>query len=357
MNQYNIGVIENEIGIISDTHFRHGNIIRYCGRPVRFERKIINNCAFLFKSTKTVVHLGDFGFFNNRKKALWYFDKIFPKDSQKILVIGNHDKRNKSVMRLPWDMKCDTLRFEYNGLKFLCKHRPFGYKRWWQWFFKYDIPDDVDIAIHGGTASTYPMLSGGEKMVVRLATDIGLAMLSFSHCAQKPEIICLDEIFGPLDDAHTGMVFDLLEQLKSKFNRVLETKLVSASHDFKHAMKKVEDDVKEANVLGKYKNLNGRKRSEFLTESIKIVYIDFSNLSSVPPQFKTIFSISISCILFLFLFPILVYNNYIFCPDIYFLIISFYFQNLLITSNNNINYFSRNSRMFSFYCKNCSIFF
>ena len=149
MNQYNIGVIENEIGIISDTHFRHGNIIRYCGRPVRFERKIINNCAFLFKSTKTVVHLGDFGFFNNRKKALWYFDKIFPKDSQKILVIGNHDKRNKSVMRLPWDMKCDTLRFEYNGLKFLCKHRPFGYKRWWQWFFKYDIPDDVDIAIHG----------------------------------------------------------------------------------------------------------------------------------------------------------------------------------------------------------------
>jgi len=89
----------------------------------------------------------------------------------------------------------------------------------------------VDIVIRGGTASTYPMLSGGEKMVVRLATDIGLAMLSFSHCAQKPEIICLDEIFGPLDDAHTGMVFDLLEELKAKFNRVLAISHKKAIND------------------------------------------------------------------------------------------------------------------------------
>ncbi|GAG91447.1 unnamed protein product, partial [marine sediment metagenome] len=79
----------------------------------------------------------------------------------------------------------------------------------------------VDIDIRGGTAHIYIMLSGGEKMIVRLSTDIGLAMLSFSRCAEKPEIICLDEIFGPLDDAHANLVFDLLERLKSKFNRVL----------------------------------------------------------------------------------------------------------------------------------------
>lgn len=79
----------------------------------------------------------------------------------------------------------------------------------------------VDIAIRGATASIYNMLSGGEKMVIRLATDIGLAMLSFAHCAQKPEMICLDEIFGPLDGSHREMVFDLLDKLRSKFNRVL----------------------------------------------------------------------------------------------------------------------------------------
>jgi len=79
----------------------------------------------------------------------------------------------------------------------------------------------VDMAIKGGTAASFSLLSGGEKMLCRLAVDIGLALLSFSRCAKKPEIICLDEIFGPLDDSHTGAVFRLLERLRTKFNRVL----------------------------------------------------------------------------------------------------------------------------------------
>lgn len=79
----------------------------------------------------------------------------------------------------------------------------------------------VDLAITGGTADTFEMLSGGEKMIVRLATDIGLALLAFSRSAQKPEIICLDEIFGPLDNSHTEAVFRMLQRLQDKFNRVL----------------------------------------------------------------------------------------------------------------------------------------
>ena len=79
----------------------------------------------------------------------------------------------------------------------------------------------VDLIIDGGQADTFPMLSGGEKMIVRLAVDIGLALLSFSRCAQKPEMICLDEIFGPLDNSHTEAVFRLLATLKDKFSRVL----------------------------------------------------------------------------------------------------------------------------------------
>jgi DNA repair exonuclease SbcCD ATPase subunit len=79
----------------------------------------------------------------------------------------------------------------------------------------------VDITIHGGSADNYAMLSGGEKMVVRLATDIGLAMFSFSRSAQKPEMICLDEIFGPLDNYYMKGVFKLLARLEDKFSRVL----------------------------------------------------------------------------------------------------------------------------------------
>jgi len=79
----------------------------------------------------------------------------------------------------------------------------------------------VDINVSGGTADTFIMLSGGEKMIIRLATDIGLARLSFTRCAQKPEIICLDEVFGPLDEANTQGVFRLLNKLQNDFGRVL----------------------------------------------------------------------------------------------------------------------------------------
>jgi len=79
----------------------------------------------------------------------------------------------------------------------------------------------IDINISGGTADSFVMLSGGEKMLIRLATDIGLARLSFTRCAQKPEIICLDEVFGPLDEANTQGVFRLLNKLQNDFGRVM----------------------------------------------------------------------------------------------------------------------------------------
>lgn len=80
---------------------------------------------------------------------------------------------------------------------------------------------EVDMSISGGTAPSYKMLSGGEKMIIRLASDIGLALLKFARSAKKPEIICLDEIFGPLDASRTSAVFKMLHALQDKFNRVL----------------------------------------------------------------------------------------------------------------------------------------
>jgi len=79
----------------------------------------------------------------------------------------------------------------------------------------------VDMSIVGGTGESYDMLSGGEKMIVRLAVDIGLSLLAFSRTTQKPEAICLDEIFGPLDAFHTEKVFLILKKLQDKFSRIL----------------------------------------------------------------------------------------------------------------------------------------
>jgi DNA repair exonuclease SbcCD ATPase subunit len=92
----------------------------------------------------------------------------------------------------------------------------------------------VDMVISGGTADTFDMLSGGEQMIVRLATDIGLALLAFSKSAQKPELICLDEIFSPLDKSHTDAVFKMLKKLQDKFNRVL---IISHKTEIKDMLK------------------------------------------------------------------------------------------------------------------------
>lgn len=79
----------------------------------------------------------------------------------------------------------------------------------------------IDMIIDGGSADSYEMLSGGEKMIVRVAVDIGMALLSFSRSSQKPEIICLDEIFGCLDENRKDAVLKMLRKLQDKFSRVI----------------------------------------------------------------------------------------------------------------------------------------
>jgi DNA repair exonuclease SbcCD ATPase subunit len=105
----------------------------------------------------------------------------------------------------------------------------------------------VDMEIIGGTADTYVMLSGGEKMIVRLAVDIGLSLLSFYRTQKVPDMICLDEIFGPLDKNRTKSVFLMLEELKTRFNRVF---LISHKSEIQSL---VEDNIivdKNAGNLG-----------------------------------------------------------------------------------------------------------
>lgn len=79
----------------------------------------------------------------------------------------------------------------------------------------------IDIDIKGNTGDSYNMISGGEKGLLRLSASVGLSLLSFIRTAQKPEMICLDEIFGPLDEARRTAVFSLLAKLQSKFSRVI----------------------------------------------------------------------------------------------------------------------------------------
>lgn len=96
--------------LISDTHFGHKNIQKYCDRPEDWEDKIIKNWAeksHLYpKDEVTTIHLGDFIFGSNEDGA-----EILSKvNGQKILIRGNHDRKSSTdYMHLGFDIVLQTM--------------------------------------------------------------------------------------------------------------------------------------------------------------------------------------------------------------------------------------------------------
>jgi calcineurin-like phosphoesterase family protein len=80
--------ITHNIWIISDTHFFHENIGRYCNRPENWQELIIKNWNDLISPDETVLHLGDFSFGKRSN-----FDLLIEQLHGKIILIrGNHDR-------------------------------------------------------------------------------------------------------------------------------------------------------------------------------------------------------------------------------------------------------------------------
>jgi calcineurin-like phosphoesterase family protein len=83
-------MIDLDTFIISDTHFRHKNIIRYCNRPMNHDLIMAENWNKNVGQNDTVLHLGDV--------ATWYGDTSDSVDillslhGKKLLIMGNHDK-------------------------------------------------------------------------------------------------------------------------------------------------------------------------------------------------------------------------------------------------------------------------
>lgn len=80
----------------SDTHFRHGNIIKYCDRPFgsvqEMDNILIQNWNKVVNKDDIVFHLGDFAFAD---KSKWK-QILNSLNGEKYLIQGNHD-RNKDI--------------------------------------------------------------------------------------------------------------------------------------------------------------------------------------------------------------------------------------------------------------------
>ena len=84
----------SKVFFTSDTHFYHGNIIRFCNRPFKdvevMNETIISNWNNTVGQDDTIFHLGDFCLGGS---AEW--TKILDRLNGKIyLIMGNHDLKN-----------------------------------------------------------------------------------------------------------------------------------------------------------------------------------------------------------------------------------------------------------------------
>lgn len=79
--------------IIADLHLGHANIIKYCDRPFanvqEMDKTIIENWNKVITYADTVFVLGDFAL-SRRDKVIEYINVL---KGNKILIMGNHDKR------------------------------------------------------------------------------------------------------------------------------------------------------------------------------------------------------------------------------------------------------------------------
>lgn len=77
--------------VISDTHFGHENIIKYCSRPFNdayeMDEHIIDKWNSVVKESDHIYHLGDVWF--NKLNAAYILKRL---KGRKRLIVGNHDE-------------------------------------------------------------------------------------------------------------------------------------------------------------------------------------------------------------------------------------------------------------------------
>lgn len=94
----------SRIYFISDTHFGHNNIIKYCSRPYSdvetMENEIIKNWNTVVTKRDKVYHLGDFSMCIKKKEVERIYSRL---NGIKVLVKGNHDTLGYNFYRSLFD--------------------------------------------------------------------------------------------------------------------------------------------------------------------------------------------------------------------------------------------------------------
>ena len=114
--------LDEQAWIISDTHFFHENIGRYCDRPAGWQETIIENWNRLIQPDDVVFHVGDLALGKRDK-----IEDLAPLLNGKLyLMRGNHDRRSTGFyQKLGITLVPDPYRMDHpSGWTLIFSHRP-----------------------------------------------------------------------------------------------------------------------------------------------------------------------------------------------------------------------------------------
>lgn len=122
MSPDNTLTITQNTWIISDTHFFHENIGRYCNRPENWQELIIKNWNNLISPEDTVLHLGDVAL--GKKSNFEQLTSML--NGRLFLIQGNHDRLSQTYCEAHGvTLIKDPIQVEMEDrVKLIFSHRP-----------------------------------------------------------------------------------------------------------------------------------------------------------------------------------------------------------------------------------------
>jgi len=175
------------IYIISDTHFGHKNIIRYCDRPYlsaeEMDKALINNWQKTVSPSDTVIHVGDFAFAKLARRQ----EILAQLPGTKVLVRGNHDYGPEEMLESGFNVVVESMTIEVGGVKYLISHHPIDPD-----MARLEILDSIGAAfhIHGHVHNKTPLYYAERSINVSCEntdyTPFQLRLLPHAYEESKP---------------------------------------------------------------------------------------------------------------------------------------------------------------------------
>ena len=165
-----------KVFVVSDLHFDHENIIRFCNRPFRsareMNRALVDNWNGVVGDGDMVYYLGDLTYGRGRRPIDFWLSKL---NGEIRFIRGNHD----TDIITKAEVVKDRLPIRYRGHNFLLMHDPYRPSHYDGWIIHGDK--------HNNSPEKYPHINNKNKTINVCAELTGYTPMNLDEIVSKIE--------------------------------------------------------------------------------------------------------------------------------------------------------------------------